>query len=453
MNHTEGFEDQVSGKLIDLEGIAVTIAALEDTGRRFLDVIEEIFEMLEMRLRQNCRCCFKGNQSYSPHVFLAPISENPEIGAIPYTNDFYTFVADQKAITITSDGEATEWYHVTEVQFQGSPQDNVISGWVRQADLGEVIDVSSCLDVSEKYAIPDINWDRYAGENQITFTVWPINPQLLCGDHRDEIHGLGIAEPSGINYPQGLHHGIDLFVPSDRQDIVVQSVDHGIVVGIGIQGTNNQFTSHQPIGATESSEGVGYSVIVRYGHLYVTYGHLSYIEDIWVGKEVQLGEALGILGRNNERHLHFEVRSFGVDDLSEYSQNGNNPLSGIIPSGTSPSDTSPPYIYDPIQFLPNPINILQPISGIQQPREAFYTTHNRLFFENTLTDNIIEHGTHLRGNIYSIDVHVSDDCIVRYMVNLDPERIETVDNYRGFVGYSSSTKTFVPPSEITNSSQ
>lgn len=52
MNQPAEFEDQDFSKLIDLEEMAATIAALEYTGQRFLAVMEEIFELLGQRQTQ-----------------------------------------------------------------------------------------------------------------------------------------------------------------------------------------------------------------------------------------------------------------------------------------------------------------------------------------------------------------------------------------------------------------
>jgi len=188
------------------------------------------------------------------------------------------------------------------------------------------------------------------------------------------IWGLN-KQSANANYPKGMHHGVDLFVNDNTAEIPVQSIGHGIVVGIGIDGSNPDISNrresdtHSIWGASENSMStgtpkVGYAVIVRYGSLYVLYGHLDRI-NIWVGKEVLAGETLGLLGWNNTRHLHLEIHNYGTFLASYYGGNIKY-SSGILPVGGTYQKDAAPFVYEPVQFLPIPGGLnVQPDSSLQ----------------------------------------------------------------------------------------
>lgn len=427
------------------------------TARDFFDTIEyymDIATRLQRLLHQQSLCggCyFEG--AGAVYVYIAPLPDNPfrQMGA--YGNGHQLCVDAKWA---NKDGET--WYHIVSVMDiyaelgQEVVSDPVLPGWVKGSSLGSILP-DGCDDglryASEFDNVVDIPWNAYEGQDRIMFQHWPIPPQLICGESQPiplsagqlstgdfaGIHGIGVAEPNEqAGYPKGLHHGVDFFAPQAEADIPVVSVDYGVVTGIGITGvTNSQVTYAN----TPSSEGEGYAVIVRYGNLYVTYGHLSKIGDIWVGKEVYPGEFIGILGLEGQRHLHFEVRSYGSDTLSEIPT--IDPVVGTIDTGVSASSSVAPYVYDPMQFLPSPIKVTQSMSGPQKPEETLLFEQNLLnqeFFNMVSTEYILTNGSKIAGtNIWTVDVPVSEDCVVRLAINLDPEITTLEGGYRGFQGY------------------
>ncbi len=298
-----------------------------------------------------------GNQK----AFLAPIGSNPPM-VDAQGNALQVMGYPAYAVTLdkrSSDPLTGErWVHVV------SQEDTTINGWVKRDSLlpgvtlakerTDCLNSDSLLDVSTTYQIPNIAWDSP------TFTQWPLDERWL--NLNMGIWGLN-KQSANANYPKGMHHGVDLFVNDNTAEIPVQSVGYGIVVGIGIDGSNLDITkrresdTHRIWGASENSTSggaakVGYAVIVRYGSLYVLYGHLDRI-NIWVGKEVLAGETLGLLGWNNTRHLHLEVHHHGGSLTPYYGGNIKYP-SGILPVGGTYQADAAPFIYEPIQFLPSP---------------------------------------------------------------------------------------------------
>jgi len=184
-----------------------------------------------------------------------------------------------------------------------------------------------------------------------------------------------------------MHHGVDLFVNDNTAEIPVQSIGHGIVVGIGIDGVTEKLDlgrktdTHRIWSAADNSNPVsgaskvGYAVIVRYGSLCVLYGHLDRI-NIWVGKEVLAGETLGLLGWNNTRHLHLEVHHHGGSLTPYYGGNIKHP-SGILPVGGTYQADAAPFIYEPIQFLPSPAGFT-----IQPGQTLSFSTGTTVYLSN-----------------------------------------------------------------------
>lgn len=408
----------------------------------YLEVAERASGYL--RRQSDCGCCFHGKGGdVVPKIFLAPITGNPQIGIIRLTHPSYTFVADKTSIERDVQGkEIQTWYHIVRVEYEGIDQQQP-TGWVSALDLGNPINVSNCADASEQYVIPTIDWNRFAGMGKITFAGWPINPKLLCGGRG--IYGIGVDAPVDVDYYRpdargakagvrgsGIHQGADFFVPEEL--VPVLSVDHGIVVGIGLENDALGLQSHHNWGATQvddldalfpNTSGEGYSVIVRYGHLYVLYGHLHEI-NVWVGKEVQTGEQIGILGKNNERHLHFEVRSYGNTALSEFSEGDKviDPITGILPVNVTAAGGSAPFIFEPAQFLPDPSN--------QMDNSFFSTALNwarNVKFTNQFSISEEEEG------LQTLRVRLFDDCEIEYQTYIDPIMRTVGGGYRGFVGF------------------
>ncbi len=284
------------------------------------------------------------------------------------------------------------WYHVTGVtENNGDPISNTdISSrggvwiqsngtWDNISEIGtKCSDHMIDLPASTKYTIPNIPWNTFA------FSNWPLDTIELCRTGvRREIHALGIARETGeIDLPQNTHHAVDLFVqendaPGQSDPLVsVLSLGNGIVVGMGKSNyetfmdngvqryrSKDETYSHAFWGASQNYDGDGYSVIVRYGHLYVLYGHLREVDaNIWVGSLVRSGQRIGDLGDFNERHLHLEVHSWGNNPIPDFLDGTNPPQLTDIPTGILPRNTKdkigstrpqqdPPYVYDFLQLL------------------------------------------------------------------------------------------------------
>jgi hypothetical protein len=132
-------------------------------------------------------------------------------------------------------------------------------------------------------------------------------------------------------------------------------------------------------GSTVIVEGVGYTIIIRYGNLYVLYGHLYQIEPtVYVGANVQKGMSLGNIGTSApgaDAHVHIEVRNFNTDDLTQFENALEKDASGNLnPYGLlyfrNPSQAR--YMYDLVQFYGptgsflDPDNLIDSGSGLNQ---------------------------------------------------------------------------------------
>lgn len=313
---------------------------------------------------QPCIIHFDGTGGHQK-AFLAPIGSNPPV-VDAQGNALQVMGYPAYAVTLdkrSSDPLTGErWVHVV------SQEDTTINGWVKRDSLlpgvtlakerTDCLNSDSLLDVSTTYQIPNIAWDFP------TFTQWPLDERWL--NLNMGIWGLNKQsdnESVKATYPKGMHHGVDLFVNDNTAEIPVQSIGHGIVVGIGVDGVTKIFDdarntdTHRIWGASENSTSggtpkVGYAAIVRYGSLFVLYGHLDRIS-VWVGREVLTGETIGFLGWNNTRHLHLEVHHHGASLAAYYGGNIKYP-SGILPLGGTYQTDAAPFVYEPIQFLPSP---------------------------------------------------------------------------------------------------
>jgi hypothetical protein len=203
-------------------------------------------------------------------------------------------------------------------------------------------------NASGDYVLPvigEVPWELYdnslpPGRILPQFIRLPMSLQSLCSSTRAEIHGLGYYVGSGNPYSNPASHpGIDIFSPVGGDTYSI--ADSGLIVGIGVEGMNTRSAGNW--GATTIQEGIGYSVIVRYGHLYVLYGHLLQVDQrIYAGKKVMRGDRLGEIGTftGAEPHLHLEVRSFGASIpttgtiLVRDANNANNHY-GILANGGS----------------------------------------------------------------------------------------------------------------------
>ena len=102
---------------------------------------------------------------------------------------------------------------------------------------------------------------------------------------------------------QGMHSGIDFAVPVGTP---LLSVGYGVVL---FAGENGPFGARLP-----------QSIVVRYGSLYVLYGHASVV-GVRPGQAVVPGQELGRSGEFGGPHLHFEVRPVRPDLLGNTDPN------------------------------------------------------------------------------------------------------------------------------------
>ncbi|MCU0496191.1 MAG: M23 family metallopeptidase [Anaerolineae bacterium] len=277
-------------------------------------------------------CVFVG---FNATYYRAPITFNPPLGSLNYSSSYH-YMATKRFVERV-DPTRTEdqvWYYIEWLEQVGQPQVNEDLGvWIK-APIAPPTGGSGCqngngLPIDTTYTIPNHSWAAFNIATPL-FAQWPIDITEICsGTGLREIHALGFGDAA--SYPRNTHNGIDLYVtdvtnPNDLPTVVVQSIDVGIVVGIGITTWDSReqryipdiSNTHANWGASSqrygdpSQEQAGYSVIIRHGHFYVLYGHLHTIsDDLWVGKGVSSGTNLGTLGKFNERHLHIEIHSYG----------------------------------------------------------------------------------------------------------------------------------------------
>lgn len=176
----------------------------------------------------------------------------------------------------------------------------------------EILYIANCLaeteivDATSEYPLPSLGAVPW-GENSLpSFGTLPVDLESIClGTPFSNLQIHGFAYHTGnVNYGDspGLHMGVDFFIPFGAN---VYSIDgQGIVVGVAVATTTledggyktkyEEFSAKNWGAAELLVEGVGYAVIVRYGHSFVLYGHLGTIDpSIYVGKMVGEGELLG----------------------------------------------------------------------------------------------------------------------------------------------------------------
>lgn len=162
--------------------------------------------------------------------------------------------------------------------------------------------------------------------------------------------------------PTGYHNGVDFFTVSGSSMYSVGT--NGLVVGIGRgqpgEAAYSSTTSTNTWGAAYVNEGDGYNVVVRYGSLYVLYGHLKSIDPkIYVGALISNGTRIGKNGTVSTAHLHAEVRNYGESTSSlmlTVPSNPNDPLAtynqpnkyGILKLGANQGTKN---VYDIGQFF------------------------------------------------------------------------------------------------------
>jgi len=166
-------------------------------------------------------------------------------------------------------------------------------------------------DVPWTNTIPLFNWMPLSGAQMCQYT------SLHATNLRSEAFALYDLSLYGNNYlPKGYHNGVDIY--ASEYSSVYSMSGSGLVVGIGRgQPTVRYYIDNSSGGGwgaayVNDKDHIGYNVIVRYGSLYVLYGHLIRLDPhIYVGRKVDMGDRLGAIGQVDTPHLHFEVRNLG----------------------------------------------------------------------------------------------------------------------------------------------
>jgi murein DD-endopeptidase MepM/ murein hydrolase activator NlpD len=233
--------------------------------------------------------------------------------------------------------------------------------------------IESCINngvanASVDFALPplaQVPWNFVSTVSGQLFTHFPMSLQRVCSGSSTKINGLGDPESKIIYGLPGGHPGVDVYGPVGSN---IYSMGPGLVVGIGVGPTSGDFINRSSArwgsaNVLENANNIGYSVIVRIGHLYVLYGHLKSVDPlIYVGKQVFQGIRLGDIGTSTNpgavSHAHIEIRSFGsaipagtvlVKDLT----GGNNDY-GILANGGSQAIN----VYDIAQFFTSSVTTL-----------------------------------------------------------------------------------------------
>ncbi len=381
--------------------------------------------------------CVFASPGVPTNYYLAPITNNPIIGSFSttYNSSFYQYIADR----MFTDRLAAKWYRIIAVVDKDDPLEQNVEDeigedgvWVNATILG--LDLDCDLPIATEYAIPEVPWDTFE------FTNWSVSVRndMCSADALQSIHALGINPQGSLNYPKGTHNGSDLFVhdpsnPTEADWVIVSSMGDGIVVGMHGTGFN---TDHSVWGGAETNAptppfgDAGYAVIVRYGHLYVLYAHLAFIEDyIYVGAPLAAGQQIGIQGKFNSRHAHIEVHSYGAQVKSFID------WTGILPVNESASEQIPHFVYELAQLLPE-IDGYYPANNVDSTGEVEYTYTERL-----ATVNLEAFSTYYGADLnLAFDSQNTDliDCTIDYRTQIDATHAvvsETTDGYRGFDSY------------------
>ncbi len=353
--------------------------------------------------------CTTRNPNYTLYLYRAPIKGNPLEAQLPYNNlrilRFGRYAVDPVAKTLlyeltenstqninltfpnivvnpdTTEAFSLRWINVkaSDISIEESisingesirllpiePNDTSLrlTSRITDSDLDENNDVSieDCLEyimsASSLFEPPTVPWAVPPA-----FATYPISSQNACSAGRLDILGLGAD--TGVTYdPPDEHIGVDFFVQDEITTAYVYSVGNGIVAGIGM--STEPIYSAKRWGGTELSlNKKGYSVIIRYGNLYVLYGHLAILKpEIYVGSKVDMGDPIGILGDNGHTHLHLEIRNFGnispfPEDAFAKDEMGQNNIYGILAEKEPKAATN---LYDITQFFSN--SVLDPIDS------------------------------------------------------------------------------------------
>ncbi|MBE7514910.1 MAG: M23 family metallopeptidase [Anaerolineales bacterium] len=280
------------------------------------------------------------------HLFRAPIRGNPAEQKITVANsviiDAYAidplnhrlWFRRTEGIANVPAGAVLRWIQVITppagfiLQSQGIIVPGKDFDGVKSASL-ERDQIEACLsnlskaNLSGHYALPPLDQVPWEMTSPLTFTHYPVSMYQTCvaftAEHR-HIHMIsGFADAKGGYWDPGYHFGVDFFAPPDS--VVYASGDRGLVVAL----LHTDETTGAAWGDYKVKEITSmltpFAVVIRYGHLFVIYGHLQTIDpNIWVGKRVDAGTRLGTIGiyKTSNPHLHMSVMGFGRETPNAY---------------------------------------------------------------------------------------------------------------------------------------
>ncbi|MCC6976512.1 MAG: hypothetical protein IT322_21085 [Anaerolineae bacterium] len=267
------------------------------------------------------------------HFFRAPIRGNPAearetAGNPDLTIDAYAidplnhrlWFRRTEGVSQAPNGFILRWFQVIEPT--GGfilPQEGII---VPKEDFDGVQSltmardqIEACLstltsaNLSGHYALPSLDQVPWELTSPLTFSHYPVSMYQTCVAS-DMPHISGFADADGY-FPPGYHFGVDFFAPAGS---VAFASAGGLVVALlhEQETTGARWGNYKPVEISPYEKLSPFAVVIRHGHLFVVYGHLMTVDpNIWVGKYVEAGTSLGIVGTWNTPHLHLSVMSFG----------------------------------------------------------------------------------------------------------------------------------------------
>jgi hypothetical protein len=342
------------------------------------------------------------------YIYFAPITGNPSEENLTVNNNTRPIIIDSYAIDPLT---RNLWLHAEQGWLKATASD-FSSGvvlkpvgcyWERddnytgadriivagnalgnfQLPLQEILNCISngVTNATSDYPLGNVPWPQTSTVTDSAlamFTHFPMSLTQICqgGIQAFPLYGVGCDTGATYAGAPGEHSGLDIFAPSGSN--VYSMADNGLIVGIGIGATNGSYQQRSAAywGAAAVTETVGYSVIVRYKHLFILYGHLRALNsEIYVGKQINAGALLGQVGTainpGAVSHTHLEVRSFGADipttdpitglplqTLVRDTSGGYND-SGILANGGQPAVN----IYETAQFFAATVIALDSDSG------------------------------------------------------------------------------------------
>ncbi|CAG0974586.1 partial Dipeptidyl-peptidase 5, partial [Anaerolineae bacterium] len=270
------------------------------------------------------------------HLFRAPIRGNPaewkkdihnelliDAYAIDPLNHRLWFRRTE-GVPQAPNGFILRWFQVIEPNagFILSQQDIIVpkgdfdgvsSLSVERSQIEACLSTLSNANLSGHYALPSLDQVPWELTSPLTFSHYPVSMYQTCVDGGvKEVFGFADTDYD-FYYAPGYHFGVDFFAPPGST--VFAGANRGLVVALlHNEATTGAYWGNYAVTETPNHDKdlTPYAVVIRYGHLFVLYGHLEYIDpDIWVGKQVSAGDPLGKLGTFATPHLHINVMSFG----------------------------------------------------------------------------------------------------------------------------------------------